>query len=304
MISHPSRQSENHAMAICLGIGANILLGAPSLYWRELSDVLPQTLVAYRIILSLVLLSFIVYLKEGLYEIRKTKIAALASQCIASLLVAANWTAFIWASVNGYILESGFGYLLAPLVSIAIGVFCYRETLRKTQVLSIIIALCSSALLILYSDELNHWTYIVIATTWGAYTCFKKTTPLNAINGLFIETAFLSTCLIFIIMIYDWTPAWPNELSTQSSFIIWLAGAVSIVPLIMFSSATRKIPLSMMGFFQFVLPTTQLTVALLFYKQSISTNSLILFVATIGALALLLLYELIISLIRPERLIK
>ncbi|MGC6372204.1 protein RarD [Pseudomonas sp. K2I15] len=304
IINHSSHLPENHTVAICLGVGANILLGVSSLYWRELSDVSPQTLVAYRIILSLLLLSVIVFSRNGFYEIRKIKIELLALHCLASLLVAANWTAFIWASVNGHILESGFGYLLAPLLSIAMGVFFYHESLRTTQVISIIIALCSAVLLILYSDELNHWTYIVIATTWGAYTCFKKATPLNATNGLFVETAFLSICLTLIIIIYGWAPAWPNELSTQSCLIIWLAGAISIIPLMMFASATSKIPLSMMGFFQFILPTTQLIVALLFYKQSISTISLILFVATIGALALVLLYELITSLARPKRLPK
>jgi len=202
MTSLPSPPSTTYLLAAFCGGAANIFLGSSSLYWRELNEVLPQTLVAYRIVLSLCMLAALIFLGQGFYELKKLRFRTVCLHCGASLLVATNWGVFIWASINGHILESGFGYLLAPFLSISMGVLFYREPLKSPQIISMIIVFSSAALLALYSHELNHWIYILIAATWGTYTCLKKATSLSAINGLFVETAFLSICLTLATAIF------------------------------------------------------------------------------------------------------
>ncbi|MGY2253314.1 hypothetical protein [Pseudomonas reactans] len=105
-------------------------------------------------------------------------------------MIAFNWGAFIWSSINDHLLESGLGYLLAPFISIGMGCLIYHEPITPRKILSTIVALSSVAFLIFLSENLNHWTYLLIATTWGSYTYLKKTTSLDAISGLFIETFF------------------------------------------------------------------------------------------------------------------
>lgn len=299
-----SGPSNTCTTAIFAGGAANILLGMSSLYWRKLNEISPQVLVAFRILLSLIALSIIIFIKQDFHQIKKTNFKTLCLHCGASLLVAANWATFIWASTHGNIIESGFGYLLAPLLSITMGVIFYHEPLRPIPTATLVIISISALLLVLFSHELNPWIYIVIATTWGSYTCLKKATPLNSINGLFIETLFLSLGLALIFLLFDWAFAWPEDLSFRSKSLIWLAGGISVIPLIMFAYAISKLPLSTTGFFQFILPLTQLTVATLFYKQSISMSSLLLFTTTTGSLVLLLLYELASSQTRAKRLSK
>jgi chloramphenicol-sensitive protein RarD len=283
-----------HLSAAASAGAANVILGASSLYWRELSDVPPQVLVAYRVLLSLLLLALLIFPARGLRDFKHLTPRAFLLHCAASMLIATNWGVFIWASINGHILESGFGYLLAPCLSIAMGALVYREPLTPTQSLSVLLIFASAAFMAIYS-ELNHWVYVLIAVTWGTYTCFKKTASLTVVSGLFVETAFLSLCLVLAIAVFNWTLVWPASLSARSGWLIWLAGGVSVLPLLLFSYSAGKLALSMTGFFQFILPITQVAVALLFYRQSIAMSTLILFMSTTGALVLLLAYELISS---------
>ena len=277
--------------ALFCGAAANILLGLSSLYWRELSAFPPLTLIASRILLSLITLSLIILWTKKTQELKKLKIKMLSLHFGASILLTINWGAFIWASINGHILESGFGYLLAPFLSIGIGVIIYKETLRTTQALSIIIISVSAVLLIIYDSKLNHWVYSAIAISWGLYTCTKKSSSLDPINGLLIETLILSAGVLSAWIILDWSLAWPENTTYRFRWLIFFAGSISVLPLAMFSYAVKKLPLATTGFLQFTLPITQLFVAIFFYKQPITIGSLSLFVATLGILISIFFYE-------------
>lgn len=277
--------------ALFCASAANILLGLSSLYWRELSVFSPLTLIACRILLSLITLALIISWTRKIQEFKKLKIKTLSLHFGASILLSINWGTFIWASVNGHILESGFGYLLAPFLSIGIGVLIYNETLRPTQILSIITISASATLLILYDSELNHWVYSAIAISWGLYTCTKKATSLSSISGLLIETLFLSIGILLAWIILDWSLVWPENTTYRFRWLILFAGCVSVIPLAMFAYAAKRLLLATTGFLQFILPITQFFVAIFFYRQSISIGSLSLFLVTFGILVSLFLYE-------------
>lgn len=241
---------------------AHFFLGASSLYWRELSEVPPTTLVAYRIILSTAIISLFILLFRRTTHKDLFKPKTLILHCIASLFLAANWGVFIGSSINGHFFESGLGYLLAPFISVVLGIAIYREAVKTREIISICLALSAITFFILLTDHLNHWTYLLIATTWGAYTYLKKASPLDAINGIFVETLFLTICLALIIWLVDFEVLCPSELISKSTRLIWLAGAVSITPLLLFSYATGKIPLSLTGLLQFILPLTLIAISL------------------------------------------
>lgn len=287
-----TKPSFTYLLAASSGLAANILLGVSSLYWRELNELTPQVLVAYRVLLSLLALAVIIGFGQGFRHLVKLNIRTLGLHCTASFLVAVNWGAFIWASLHGHVLESGFGYLLAPFLSITMGVFFYREKLKPAQTVSMLTIMAAALLLALTSSELNHWIYVLIAVTWGSYTCIKKATPLNAVEGLFVETLFLTLAIVLAVALLGWSLAWPDPMSTQAQWLIPLAGVISVVPLIMFAYAIGRIPLSQAALFQFVLPITQLVIAVYVYKQPISINALLLYSFTVGVLIVLIIYEL------------
>lgn len=277
-------------LAVALSGLANFFLGASSLYWKALSEFSSITLVVYRITLSSAILALFLLIFRRFSQLKALTPRLIVIHCTAATMIAFNWGAFIWSSINGHLLESGLGYLLAPFISIGMGCLIYHEPITPQKILSTIVALSAVAMLVLLSKNLNHWTYLLIAATWGSYTYLKKTSTLNAISGLFLETLFLTILLALSIWAFDLTIIRPNE-SPYQNLSIWLAGVVSVTPLLMFSFATNKIPLSLTGFLQFILPLTLFGIGIFFYKQAIPKLSLTMLMVTAGILATLLAHD-------------
>jgi len=206
----------------------------------------------------------------------------------AAVLVVLNWGTFIWASINGHVAESGLGYLIAPFIAIGTGAFILGDCMSVLRrCLLFIIALCV-LVLILRSAELDHWVYLTIGLTWGSYACLKKLTSLDAFDGLFCETVVLSALLpVLLMLLPSLTMQLPPALPGISLALLALCGFISVMPLWLFAKAASALPLSVMGIFQFVLPTTQLIVALWFYHQPISANTILCFSAIWLALLLI-----------------
>lgn len=280
-----------HTRSIIVAGAANLLLGASSLYWRELDGIQIFILVAYRVLLSTAILSMLIFALKIHHQLKRATIKIILLHGVASLLIAVNWGCFIWSSINDFILESGLGYLLAPFLSIAFGAILYHETVSTTKAASLIVALLLISTLIISTSNLNHWTYLLISTTWGMYTLIKKITPLDAIAGLFIEMLFLTVPLALAFVWHDLPFVLTREESSGSNHLIWLAGGVSITPLLMFSYATKKISLFHTGLLQFLLPLTLISIAT-FRQKSDEITPLTLALITTCILFALTAYDL------------
>ena len=255
------------AMAFC----ANAILGASSIYWHLFQSISPVELVGYRVVFSLILLAFIVVLTTRISVfLSQLPLQIVALHIVAAILVAVNWGTFIWASINGSVLESGLGYLIAPIFTMLVGIVFLAEPAYREKVAAIAMIIAMLVVLILFSPQIEHWVYWSIGLTWGGYTVLKKTTNLNPVNGLFVETIVL--LLIFgsaYILILD--PRTADISGTLSANpLLMLCGVVSVTPLVMFSYAARKLDAYTMGSMQFVLPSVQLLVSILYYQQTVS----------------------------------
>ncbi len=280
-----------YTLPVMLSVLAQLFLGASSLYWRELSEVPPATIVAYRIILSTVIITLFILICRHPLPKSLLKPKSLTLHCTASFFLVTNWYTFIWSSINGHILESGLGYLLAPFVSVILGFSIYQENIKKIEAISICISLSTLTLLMLTTDHLNHFTYLLITASWGAYTYIKKASPLDAISGTLIESLFLTICLMLAIWLFDLKLLQPDQLTSSSTHLIWLAGIVSVSPLIMFSYATGKIPLSLTGLLQFALPLTLIIISLTTPTKKPSNTTLTLLLMSAALPVLLTAYD-------------
>jgi len=132
---------------------------------------------------------------------------------------------------------------------------------------------------------LQHWVYLAIGLTWGSYALLKRKTSLSPIDGLFLETAVL---LVIIAAVFPWVDlSLPNLSIGSIRHYPWLlaAGIVSVAPLVMFAFSARQLNAFSMGALQFVLPTTQLAVSIIFYRQDISIETYICFAIIWASLA-------------------
>ncbi|WP_176993338.1 EamA family transporter [Nonomuraea jiangxiensis] len=274
---------------------ANVILGASSLYWRALSHVSPTALLGYRILISLVTLGVALAVLKRIKPVFDAAFNGrlLLLHLMAAVLVSANWLTFIWGSVHGHVLETGLGYLIAPAVTIVLGAGVMRERLDPVRVVALVLCLIGIILLIARSHELEWWVYVTIGTTWGIYSFLKKLTTADPFTGLTLETAILAVGVGVAILASTYSLAPGPDADTSDFVLLALCGVVSVTPLWLISFGAKKITLSTAGFLQYVLPTTQLVVALVFYGQQPSGNTLVSYATVWLSLILILVYPLL-----------
>ncbi|MEN9742142.1 MAG: EamA family transporter RarD [Actinomycetota bacterium] len=268
---------------------AYTIWGIVPLYWPKLQPAGPIEILAHRFLWSAVVLYlFLLFtkrVKKALLIFKDSK--KLQMLALASLLVGVNWGIFIWASVSGRILDSSLGYYINPLFSIGLGVVLLKEKLRKLQWLAIAIA---TVAILWLTVTLGAPPYVALslAVTFGFYGYIKKKANVEAIDSLFVET-ILATPFALGYLAYLNSNGQNSFGAHGISHAIWLAsaGIITAVPLAMFGAAAIRIPLSTLGFIQYIGPTLQYIVGLYAFNEPMSHNRFIGFVLTWIAIAII-----------------
>lgn len=268
---------------------AYIIWGIVPLYWPKLQPAGAVEILSHRVIWSLlVLVLFLAFkkrIKQAFSIFKDPKKLGLLS--LASVMIAVNWGLFIWASVSGRILDSSLGYYINPLFSIGLGVILLKEKLRKLQWLSIVIA---NVAILWLTVTLGSPPYVALslASTFALYGYLKKKANVEAIDSLTIETVILAP-LALGYLYYLWLNGQNTFGAHGPSHALWLAsaGIITAIPLAMFGAAAIRIPLSTLGFIQYVGPTLQYLIGLYMFNEPMPQERFIGFVLTWIAIAII-----------------
>jgi chloramphenicol-sensitive protein RarD len=210
----------------------------------------------------------------------------LAVLAASATLIAVNWLVYIWAVVNGRLLEASLGYYINPLVNVLLGVVILGERLERPVQIAVGIAAAGVLWLALHLGDFP-WIPLVLATSFGLYGLMRKLAPVGALAGLIIETALL-------LPLTGGYLAWAIA-SGRAAFLagdpsldgrLLLAGPVTAVPLLCFAAAARRLPLSTLGFLQYLSPTLQFLLAVFVYGESFDRTRAVAFVFIWTAVAL------------------
>jgi chloramphenicol-sensitive protein RarD len=248
---------------------AFILWGVLPVYWKLLDGVPPTQLVAHRVVWSLATLVPLVW-----WTGTGSKILAAAGdsrvllrQAVAAFLVSANWLAFVWAVANERLIEASLGYFLNPLLSVLVGVMLLGERLRPAQWLAIALAAAGVGWLCITAHR-PPWIALVLAGSFCLYSLAKKTTPLDAVSSLTLETLVLvPLATAFLGAEHAAGRGAFSRASIGTDALIAASGIVTAVPLLCFAAAARRIPLSALGFMQYLGPSLQFLLGLLVYGE-------------------------------------
>ena len=254
---------------IAYGIGAYALWGLFPIYWKLLQHVPALQLIGHRIAWSSLLLVLILFLTGQLQDFRKTLDArTLRIYFIAALLIGVNWLTYVWAVNAGFIVETSLGYFINPLLSVMMGVFFLHERLRPAQWIPVGLAAAGVTYLTLIYGRLP-WIALVLAITFGIYGLVKKIAPLGSLFGLTLETGILFIPALVYLGYSEVIHAGAFLHTGLSSDALMVgAGLVTTVPLLMFASAARRIPLTVVGILQYIAPTLQFLLGVLVYHES------------------------------------
>lgn len=259
-----------------LGLGAYLLWGLFPLYFKLLHRIPALELVAHRVVWSMAVLAvgMVAMRTWRPFLQRFASIRILSFHVLTSLLIGANWLLYVWGVNAGRVVECSLGYFLNPLVSIALGVVVLHERLRPAQWVGVALAASGVAYLAVRSGGFP-WLSVSLALSFGIYGLLKKRAPLGSFEGLFAETLVLALPALGWILWSEQAAAGPMRQATSGEWIlVFGTGIVTTVPLLMFSAATRRIPLSWMGFLQYVTPTMQFLIGVVVFEEAFGPERL------------------------------
>jgi chloramphenicol-sensitive protein RarD len=273
---------------ILSGIGAYLIWGFMPIWLKQIQSVPALQILAHRIVWSLVLLVLIILLRRQLSELlraaQSTKILLIYTT--AATLLAANWLTYIYAVNSNHIVESSLGYFINPLVNVLLGVVVFRERLRPWQWLPVGIATVGVTYLTIDYGRLP-WIALVLAVTFALYAVVKKAAPLGPLRGLAIETAILVLpAMVYLAGVELNGSGHFTNYGLQQDALLAFAGVITSIPLLLFGTAARSIPLSMVGLLQYIAPTCQFLLGVLVYREPFTASRLIGFAIIWAALAI------------------
>ncbi len=283
--------AEDHSRrraGLMLGVGAYLLWGVMPLYFKAIAEVSPTEIVAHRIVWSLVFLAALASLWRKWPAIRAAASTpqVLATLVVTALLIGINWLLFIYAVVSGHVLEASLGYYLNPLVNVLLGVLLLKERLSVAQAAAAGLAAAGVAVLAAGAGS-GLWISLTLAASFALYGFVRKVAPVDSVEGLAIETALLMpVALGWLIWLSQTGELGMGRFGTDVDILLALGGAVTAIPLLMFTAAARRLPYSLLGFLQYIAPSLQFLLAVLAFGEPLTTPHLICFAAIWTALAI------------------
>jgi chloramphenicol-sensitive protein RarD len=259
---------------IAYSSAAYLIWGFFPIYWKLIKHVPALQLLGHRIVWSFILLGIMFLASRKYQELRAlvTGRKAIQIYAIAAILIGLNWFLYVWSVNAGYIVEASLGYFINPLFSVLLGVLFLKERLRPFQWVAIGLA-ASGVIYLTFMYGRLPWIALSLAFTFGSYGLVKKIAPLPALHGLVLETGFLFLpALFFLIHQNAGGQGAFLHTGTASDLLMAGAGLVTTVPLLLFSWAAQRIPLTMVGLLHYITPTCQLLIGVLIYQESFNTT--------------------------------
>lgn len=262
---------------ILAAIGVYTMWGLFPIYWRLLEQDPAIEILAHRMVWSLIFVAAILtFQKEWRWmgeTLRNRRTVVIYT--LAAILLSLNWYTYIWAVNAGYVVEASLGYFINPLVNFLLGVIFLGEKLRAGQVAAVILAGLGVAYLTVSYGSLP-WISLVLAFSFGLYGLIKKTGPLESMQGFSLETLVLFLPALGYLVYRDvaGVGAFAHQ-GAQITLLLVLAGPVTSIPLLLFGYSARKIPLSMLGFIQYIAPTIQFLLGIFVYIEPFPATRLV-----------------------------
>ena len=259
------------------------------LYFRAISEVPPLQIMVHRVLWSLLFLGIILSVRgqwKWLLQLRGQP-RVIGNFFLSALLLSGNWLLYIWAVNNGHVIEASLGYFINPLVNVMLGYLVLKERLRPMQWSAIGLAAVGVMWLTWQAGHMP-WIALLLAASFGAYGLMRKTAALGALEGLSFETMilfpFAVAYLVWVTLQGD--NAFMNTASDTTRWLLVAAGPITAIPLLLFASGARKIPLSVLGLLQYIGPSIQLSLGVFLFKEAFTSARVVGFVLIWSALAL------------------
>ena len=286
--------------ALTFALGAHAIWGSMPIYLQLVHEVPVFEYVAWRTLFTLPLCLAVIALRSGMGELkavlanRRTMLTLLAS----AGLIAVNWCLYVWAIQSNHVYAASLGYYILPLTMMLLGLVFLGERLTRRQWGAV--ALAGIGVSALAGGALTTlWVSLTLAVSFGTYGLLRKTVAAGPVVGLTVESMVLAPLAIgFLGWSAKMGPGLVMGRDALETFGIILGGPMTAVPLVLFATAARAMPYTVMGFLQFLSPTVVFLIGLLVFGEELHPAQLACFIA-IWAAAAVFVWDLVRSSRRP-----
>jgi chloramphenicol-sensitive protein RarD len=261
---------------VLFGIGAYGLWGLLPLYFFVLQPAGAVEIVANRVVWSLLFCALLITVTRAWRVLGAAfrNRSVLGTLAIAAGLIAVNWLTYTYGVTTGQAVEASLGYFINPLVSVLLGVFVLKETLRPLQWAAVGIGFIAVGVLTVSYGKLP-WIALTLAISFGLYGFVKKRVGprVDAITSLTVETIVL-TPLAAATMIFLGVSGGAS-LASNGAGHFWLlaaSGIITAVPLLFFGASARRLPMTTIGLLQYFAPVLQFVVALAVFRETMTLD--------------------------------
>jgi len=265
-------------LGLIYAFAAYTFWGIIPLFWKQLDHVDSVEIVMHRMVWSCVLVSLLILLSRQWASFRPllSQPKIMLRLFLASSLISVNWAVFIWAVNNDRLVETSLGYFMNPLISVALGVVLFSEVLRRGQWLALFVASIGVVYLIATHGSFP-WISFVLAVSFSLYSAVKKSVSAPATHGMAIETlCFFLPALMYLVYI-EWQGSGQFFQGPSNSWMLILGGLFTLIPLLLFAAAAKRISLTALGMMQYIGPTLQLLCGVLIYQEPFGSQKMIAF---------------------------
>lgn len=254
---------------VLFALAAYFIWGIAPAYFKLIYYVPADEILTHRVIWSFFFMVALISLSRQWSSVKKLfstpkKVVALA---LSAVLVGGNWLLFIWSVNNHHLLEASLGYFINPLVNILLGMIFLGERFRRMQWLAVLLAACGVLVQL--------WTFgslpviaLGLAFSFAFYGLVRKKIAVDAQTGMLMETLWLlPVAAIYLFGFADSATSHMGNNPWTLNLLLMAAGVVTTIPLLCFTAAATRLPLSTLGFFQYIGPTLMFLLAVLFYGE-------------------------------------
>jgi chloramphenicol-sensitive protein RarD len=273
---------------LAAAVAAFFLWGLFPLYWKQLAGVPALEVVAHRMAWGLAAMAAWVTVRGRWPDARAvaSRPRTILRLAVSGALISVNWLLYVWAVIHAHVVDASLGYFINPLVNVVLGVLVLRERLGRAQTIAVTLATAGVAVLTLAHGRLP-WIALALALSFGLYGLARKTVSADAVVGLLWETALLTPLAAGYLAFLGRQGTGAFGASPATSALLALGGPVTAVPLVLFAVGARALPLSTVGFLQYLSPSIQFLLAVLVFREPFTAVHAATFAFIWAALAIL-----------------
>lgn len=242
-------------------MGANFLFGLGYYFAILLRPLSGESMFGYRILVlaPFILLAILLFKQGGKFRDLWQKIRRKPPLVLVLLLLALNtgvqlWL-FLWAPNHGQAIEVSIGYLLLPIVAVALGKIVFKEYFSPLKWLALLCAVIGVGSNIWFTGTFS-WATVVAGLGYPTYITLRRYFEINNLATFFVELILVMPFALYFVAQTDMQPILQQNGTIY--YFLALFGLVNGMAFILYIASSNLLPINVLGLLGYMEPLVML----------------------------------------------